>query len=38
MIAATAGWLLTVALHGGVFLAAAWLDRSSLARATPGAN
>ena len=28
-IAATAGWLLTVALHGSVFLAAAWLiDRS----------
>jgi len=29
MIAATAGWLLTVALHGGLFLLAAWLiDRT----------
>jgi len=29
MTAAIAGWLLTVALHGGVFLAAAWLiDRN----------
>jgi len=36
MMAATAGWLLTVALHGGVFLAAAWLiDRSW--RAPPNA-
>ncbi len=36
MIAAIAGWLLTVALHGGVFLAAAWLiDRSW--RAPPNA-
>ena len=36
MIAATAGWLLTVALHGGMFLAAAWLiDRTW--RAPPNA-
>ena len=36
MIAATAGWLLTVALHGSVFLAAAWLiDRTW--RAPPNA-
>jgi len=36
LIAATAGWLLTVALHGSVFLAAAWLiDRSW--RAPPNA-
>jgi len=36
MTAAIAGWLLTVALHGGVFLAAAWLiDRSW--RAPPNA-
>ena len=36
MLAAIAGWLLTVALHGGVFLAAAWLiDRTW--RAPPNA-
>jgi beta-lactamase regulating signal transducer with metallopeptidase domain len=36
LIAATAGWLLTVALHGSVFLAAAWLiDRAW--RAPPNA-
>ena len=36
MIAATAGWLLTVALHGSLFLAAAWLiDRAW--RAPPNA-
>ena len=36
MTAAIAGWLLTVALHGGVFLAAAWLiDRNW--RAPPNA-
>ncbi len=36
MIEATAGWLLTVALHGGLFLAAAWLiDRNW--RAPPNA-
>ena len=36
MIAATAGWLLTVALHGGLFLLAAWLiDRTW--RAPPNA-
>jgi len=36
MIAAIAGWLLTVALHGSVFLGAAWLvDRTW--RAPPNA-
>ena len=36
VISATAGWLLTVALHGSVFLAAAWLiDRTW--RAPPNA-